>query len=806
MSEVVLEQLAPGFVFLGRYQVVRCLKAGGMGAVYEVVHLETRRRRALKVMLPAVVSDPDLRARFRLEATITAEIETEHIVETFDAGIEPETGAPFLVMELLKGEDVAGLLERRGALPAAEVVTLLRQLAVALDKTHAAGIVHRDLKPENLFVTLRDDGSPRLKVLDFGIAKVVALATTEAHPGAVAQAKATRSMGTPLFMAPEQLGGGGPLGPRADLYAVGHVAYTMLVGQSYWEDDPALEEGVWPLLVKVMAGAIEPASARAAPAGCGAARGVRRLVREGHGARAGGALRVRAPHDRGPGRGARGRRPGERRGDVARNPSPSVPALGDRGDGRARRRRDPRARSRRDLRPDHRRLARPAAAVGGALRRRRGAAARRPGGDGGLRAARARGRAGGVPASRASPGRGADSAGPAGAHSRGGGGHGASGRHLGGAASTASLGKAGHRRSAAAETAGHHDGGPQAPGPAAPRRPHAITMRPLLFPALVAVLAASPARAQPARNPAAAEALFHDAIEARDKGDWKGACAKLDASMGLDPAASTLINIAKCHEHDGKLATAWAELQRALVLNGETVGAQRKKELDAYARSLLAALDPRVPRLTIVLRERPAGLRVTRDGVAIPAAALGEALPADPGPHVLEASAPGRSTDRRTVSLDEGKAATVELALAAAPVTAPPPALAPVAPAPTPAAREALGSRRAGAYVAGGIGLAGVVVGAVAGAFMLADRSVVSGSCTDAGNGVSLCKNASGVSAGNDAKTAGLASSVGWGVAVAGLAVGTALFVTEPPRGKPAQSGRWVLSVSASRLGLEGSW
>jgi hypothetical protein len=340
---------------------------------------------------------------------------------------------------------------------------------------------------------------------------------------------------------------------------------------------------------------------------------------------------------------------------------------------------------------------------------------------------------------------------------------------------------------------------------------------PVLVAALVASLAplarAQPA-APPARDPAAAEALFRDAIEARDKGDWKGACAKLDASMSLDPAASTLINIARCHEHDGKLATAWAELQRALVLNGDTAGAQRKKTLEAFAQTLLAGVEPRVPKLTIVLRDPPPGLRVTRDGVEIPVAALGTALPTDPGPHVLEASAPGRSTDRRTVSLEEGKAATVELTLAAAAAVAPvvtAPPLAPIAPTPTPPVEVAPAGRsgqRAGAFVAGGVGLAGVVVGAVAGGLMLKDKGVVSTHCTDAGNGVSLCKDAAGVSAGNDAKTTGLASSVGWGVAVAGLAVATVLLATEPPRGKPAGSGRWVLSVSARgpTLGLEGSW
>src|SRR5689334_9202562 len=96
--------LAPGTVFHGVYEVVRCIKAGGMGAVYEVLQTSTQRYRALKVMLPSLVTDPDARARFELEAKIAAGIESEHIVETLDAGVDQATGMPFIVMELLKGE------------------------------------------------------------------------------------------------------------------------------------------------------------------------------------------------------------------------------------------------------------------------------------------------------------------------------------------------------------------------------------------------------------------------------------------------------------------------------------------------------------------------------------------------------------------------------------------------------------------------------------------------------------------------------------------------------------------------------
>ncbi|MEJ7735318.1 MAG: serine/threonine-protein kinase, partial [Polyangiaceae bacterium] len=251
--------LAAGSVFQGRYQIVRCINAGGMGAVYEAVHLETRRRRALKVMLPSIVANAEMRARFQLEATIAADIESEHIVETFDAGVDSESGSPFLVMELLRGEDLGTFLDRRGALPAPEVVAILAQVAVALDKTHLAGVVHRDLKPENLFVTHRDDGTQRIKILDFGIAKYVAQNAQSA--------KQTASVGTPLFMSPEQIRGDGTIGPAADNYALAHIAYALLTGNAYWSTEAEEVDGVYPLLVKVMEGVAHSAVVRAAERG-----------------------------------------------------------------------------------------------------------------------------------------------------------------------------------------------------------------------------------------------------------------------------------------------------------------------------------------------------------------------------------------------------------------------------------------------------------------------------------------------------------------------------------------------------------
>ena len=229
-----------------------------MGAVYEVADETTHRRRALKVMLATAVGEPSLRERFAQEATITGGISSDHIVQVSDAGIDEGTGMPFLVMDLLSGEGLGELCARRGPLPPSEAALYLYQAALALDKTHAAGIVHRDLKPENLFITTRDDGSPCLKILDYGVAKLLVDTTL---------AQRTAIVGTPLYMAPEQIRGDGAVRPPADVYALAHVAFTMLVGEAYWMTEAKGMLSIFALFNKIVAGLPEPATARAARRG-----------------------------------------------------------------------------------------------------------------------------------------------------------------------------------------------------------------------------------------------------------------------------------------------------------------------------------------------------------------------------------------------------------------------------------------------------------------------------------------------------------------------------------------------------------
>ncbi|MRG93864.1 serine/threonine-protein kinase [Polyangium spumosum] len=247
--------LAENTIFAGRYRLVRRIAAGGMGEVYEARHLETERPAALKVMLPHVAESAALRERFRLEARAAALVESAHVVEVLDAGVDEATESPFLVMELLRGEDLGKRSARLGPLPPEEVATWILQTARGLDALHAASIVHRDLKPSNLFLAERAGEAPRIKLLDLGVVKRVA-----------ETAGTTSAVGTPLYMAPEQLRNG-KVGPQTDVYALGMVAYSLLVGRAYWAAEAEDAENTLAFALTTLDGPPEPPSTRAARAG-----------------------------------------------------------------------------------------------------------------------------------------------------------------------------------------------------------------------------------------------------------------------------------------------------------------------------------------------------------------------------------------------------------------------------------------------------------------------------------------------------------------------------------------------------------
>ncbi|WP_437504996.1 protein kinase domain-containing protein [Sorangium sp. So ce1099] len=246
-----------GTLIADRYRIVRRLGAGAMGAVYEALDIETDRRRALKVMHAHTIERADLRRRFALEARVAGRVDSPFLVDVLDAGVDRATSTPFLVMELLEGETLAQRLARAGRCAPAEALRWLGQAALGLDKMHGLGVVHRDLKPSNLFLERREHDAPRLKILDLGVAKVL---------DAGASLESTGAAGTPVYMAPEQFRGG-KLTPAADIHALGMIAFTLLVGSPYWQDEAARGHDPIAFALAASSGPGEPATARAARRG-----------------------------------------------------------------------------------------------------------------------------------------------------------------------------------------------------------------------------------------------------------------------------------------------------------------------------------------------------------------------------------------------------------------------------------------------------------------------------------------------------------------------------------------------------------
>jgi hypothetical protein len=217
----------PGTVLAGKYRVERLLGEGGMGWVVEAKHEQLEQRVAIKFMHATQAGEnKEAIARFLREARAAARIQSEHVARVSDFGTL-ENGAPYLVMEYLEGQDLDSLLHARRALSTEVVVDYAMQACEGLAEAHAAGIVHRDLKPANLFLARRMDGSVRVKLLDFGISKLSA-------PGGIAEVAMTNTqalMGSPLYMAPEQLRSSKNVDSRADIWSMGVILYEMLGGR-----------------------------------------------------------------------------------------------------------------------------------------------------------------------------------------------------------------------------------------------------------------------------------------------------------------------------------------------------------------------------------------------------------------------------------------------------------------------------------------------------------------------------------------------------------------------------------------------
>lgn len=315
-------------------------------------------------------------------------------------------------------------------------------------------------------------------------------------------------------------------------------------------------------------------------------------------------------------------------------------------------------------------------------------------------------------------------------------------------------------------------------------------------------LSAGAGRAQaPTDQAAAAEALFREGRDLAAKGNYADACPKFAASQKLDPGYGTLWNLADCLERTGRTASAWAAFREAADLAKKAGQADREKKATRRA----GEIEPKLTRMTISIKDPPPGLEVKRDGVLVDAAAFGTALPVDPGKHTVEASAPGKkpfSTEVETAG--PGKTAAVEVPpLADAPAEAAGPAAAPGA-APRPGGAPdspeeedgGAGTRRTLAFVAGGVGLAGVVVGSIFGASASSKWSEAQDEhCRTA----TLC-DARGVELAGDAKTFATVSTVGFIVGGVGIGAGVALFVSSLG-GDPAGAGLRITPAVGSQGG-----
>lgn len=246
VSDYLPDELPPNYEF-GGYVICACIGRGGMAHVYRAQQAALQREVALKVVDRWVLDTPHGSERFLREARAAASIKHPNVVDILDVGVWRER--PYIVMELLKGCDLEAHLERRGALPDAEVAALALPIIAGVMAVHEAGVVHRDLKPSNIFLSDEPEGEVIPKVLDFGVSKVSNGLNEPLH-----RATNTREiLGTPTYMAPEALNGVRELGVHADQYSIGAVLYECAIGRPPFEGETLLE-----LLKAIALGAVDP--------------------------------------------------------------------------------------------------------------------------------------------------------------------------------------------------------------------------------------------------------------------------------------------------------------------------------------------------------------------------------------------------------------------------------------------------------------------------------------------------------------------------------------------------------------------
>jgi serine/threonine protein kinase len=230
MNQLGSIQIREGDLLAGKYRVERLIGAGGMGVVVAARHEDLDQLVAIKLVRDEALGNEEAVERFLREARSAGRLRSEHIARVLDVG-KLDSGAPYMVMEFLEGNDLAQTLLRDGPMPSGLAVALMLQVCEAVAEAHSAGIVHRDLKPENLFLTQTVGGSPKVKVLDFGVSKSMRLADDP-----MAKLTATRTvLGSPLYMPPEQMRSSRDVDARGDVWALGVVLFELLTGRSPFE-------------------------------------------------------------------------------------------------------------------------------------------------------------------------------------------------------------------------------------------------------------------------------------------------------------------------------------------------------------------------------------------------------------------------------------------------------------------------------------------------------------------------------------------------------------------------------------------
>ncbi len=242
------DPVQPGEVLGGKFRVERVLGVGGMGVVVAATHLQLGQLVALKFMFRPATAHPEHVARFEREARAAVRLKSDHVAKVTDVG-KLDDGAPYMVMEFLEGNDLDHHLERQGPLPVQLAVDFVMQACEAVAEAHSLGIVHRDLKPKNLFLTEKLGGKQVVKVLDFGISKMMDEA------GDMSLTSTTQVMGSPNYMSPEQLRSARDVDARTDIWALGAILYELLTGRV-----PFPAESVTQLTAMVIADAPRPPS------------------------------------------------------------------------------------------------------------------------------------------------------------------------------------------------------------------------------------------------------------------------------------------------------------------------------------------------------------------------------------------------------------------------------------------------------------------------------------------------------------------------------------------------------------------